>query len=299
MSLNKKSLIRETIYILSNLDRHPVLDENSILHDKVVYKDGICICMRGGVVDCFEKIIEEISRESEFKDASLANIENEYTQLIVNLLNQYGQSPSEDQIKCEINSYLGRLSAAIAERRVLIPIESFQLIDIPELSIGKVRFIEFCKVREQLTNDYNNFIDNDDYIPLEQKPLLKAEFDNYLKDFSNKVIADVVVIGDNEKSYDNALYEIENAINLLRCYIPLIFSDGLRVKIGVSGSIIKTTHVSFLSIKTDGSSYNAKRLVLGPLEQYKLDPTLLKNLRDNRYLDQFGEILFKRQIITY
>jgi len=192
------------------------------------------------------------------------------------LLNQYGQSPSEDQIRREIKSYLGRLSAAIAERRVLIPIESFQLIDIPELSIGKVRFIEFCKVREQLTNDYNNFIDNDDYIPLEQKPLLKAEFDNYLKDFSNKVIADVVVIGDNEKSYDNALYEIENAINLLRCYIPLIFSDGLRVKIGVSGSIIKTTHVSFLSIKTDGSSYNAKRLVLGPLEQYKLDPTLLK-----------------------
>jgi len=33
--------------------------------------------------------------------------------------------------------------------------------------------------------------------------------------------------------------------------------------------------------------------VLGPLEQYKLDPTLLKNLRDNRYLDQFGEILLK------
>jgi hypothetical protein len=62
MSLNKKSLIQKTIHILSNLDIPPVSDENNILHGKVFVRDGICIGMRGDAIDCFEEIIEEISR---------------------------------------------------------------------------------------------------------------------------------------------------------------------------------------------------------------------------------------------
>lgn len=287
-------MTQKSIHILSNLDIPPVPDENNLLKGKVVARDGICMGLRGEVVDTFEEIIEVVSKEPEFSDVSLAKIEDEYIQLITNILNQYGRSPSDGQVKCEINSYLKRLLESIEERRVLIPIESFQLINIPELMIGKVRFIEFCRVQEQLTNDYNTLIDNNNSIPLEQKPLSKAQFENiYTKNFLDGVTSDVLVRGEKEKSYDKALYEIENAINLLRCYIPLIFSSGLRVKIGIGGSIIKTTRVSFLSIKADGSGFSGKGLVLGPLEQYKLDPILLKHLRDNCNLDQFGEILSK------
>ena len=75
-----------------------------------------------------------------------------------------------------------------------------------------------------------------------------------IKPFVNKVCADVTVNSEVEKSYSKALYEVENAVNLLRCYIPLLFSQGLKVKIGIYGGHdnISAGRRSLLSLKPDG-----------------------------------------------
>lgn len=48
-----------------------------------------------------------------------------------------------ETIKIEIDRCLKGLIESIEECRVLIPIESFKLEEIPELRIGNVRFIEY------------------------------------------------------------------------------------------------------------------------------------------------------------
>jgi hypothetical protein len=272
----------------------PVPDDNSFVQGRVIMRDGIRMVLKGEVVDNFDEIIELVSKESDFEAVSPEKIEDEYSQSITNLLNLYGRSPSDKQVKNEMDSYLKRLLESIEERRVLIPIESFRLIDIQELTIGKVRFIEFGKIQEQLKSDYHKLIDKNPVIPLDQKPLNKEHFEEiFVKNLLNKMCADIIVKAEKEKSYFKALQEIENAINLLRCYIPLIFSSGLRVKIGIDGSIIKRTHVSYLSIETVGGQFNGKGLAIGPLNEYELNPASLKHLKDNGHLDQFGAILYK------
>jgi len=294
MSLNKKSLTQKTIDILSNLDMPPVPpNENSFFQERAVYRDEIGIGMRGKVVDIFDEVIELISKEADYEAVSLAKIEDEYYQLLINLLKQYGRSPTNGQAKYELDSCLKRLSESVEERRVLIPIESFRLKDIQELTIGKVRFIEFGKIQEQLKSDFYKLVDNNTFYTLEQKPLIKDNFEaRYLKNFLDKVTADITVRAEKGESYNKALYELENAINLLRCYTQLIFSSSSKVKIGIAGTIIKRTHISYLSIKT-GGEFSAKGSLAGSLEPYELNPTLLKHLKDKCYLDQFGDILSK------
>jgi hypothetical protein len=187
------------------------------------------------------------------------------------------------------------LVESIEKRRVLIPIESFRLIGIPELIIGNVRFIEYDSISEKMRFELYGLIDRNPTIPTEHKHLNKKHLEEMaIKPFVNKVCADVTVNSEVENSYLKASYEVENAVNLLRCYIPLLFSQGLKVKIGIYGGhdSISAGKRCLLSLKP-GGGFNCSMERFGPLEPYNMSPDKLKHLKDNCYLDQLGAILAK------
>jgi hypothetical protein len=294
VSLDKKKLIQKTSDVLDVLDipPHPFEDQSS--KDRFFNRDGYSIGFRDHAVDTFEEAIKLISSSRDYKDISIKKIEDEYVQSLINLLLLYSKN-TESTITEEINRCLKRLLESIEEHRVQIPIEFFKLVGIPELKIGNVRFIEFDLIKEKKRRELYEMVDNNQTIPPENKGLTKKHLEKIaIEPFVNKVCADIKVFSEVEKSYSKALYEVENAVNLLRCYIPLLFSRGLKVQIGIYGGHenISAGHRSLLSFKHSGG-FNCRGERFGPLEPYNISPDNLKHLKDNYYLDQLGSILAK------
>ena len=202
---------------------------------------------------------------------------------------------TKETIKIEIDRCLKVLVESIEECRVLIPIESFKLEGIPELRIGNVRFTEYDSIHETMISELHEIIERNPTIPPESKHLNKIHFEKMaIEPFVNKVCADVTVNSEVEKSYYKALYEVENAVNLLRCYIPLLFSRSSKVQIGIYGSNdnINAGRRSLLSIKPKGG-FNCRMERFGPLEPYIMSPDKLMHLKENCYLDSLGRMLAK------
>jgi hypothetical protein len=254
VSVNKRELVEKTIELLASLDipPHPIEDQAS--RTRFFYKGGYSIGLRDQAVDTLEVAVRLISESPEYKYISIKKIEDEYIQSLINLL-MLDSMHTQYTIKTEINGCLERLIESIEERRVLIPIESFRLIGIPELKIGNVRFIEFDSIHEKMKCDIYELIDHNPTIPQEKKDLNKKHLEKgAIEPFADKVCAEITVNSEVEKSYSNALHEAENAINLLRCYIPLLFPRGLKVQIGIYGGHdgISAGKRSLLSLKTNG-----------------------------------------------
>ena len=294
MSINKKELVKKTSDVLAGLDMPPHLINDQASQIRFFSRADYSIGLRDHTVDLFEEATKLISDSPDYKDISIKKIEDEYVQSLINILLQNSDC-TEETIRTEINRCLKGLVESIEERRVLIPIESFRLIGIPELTIGNVRFIEYDSIREKMRFELHELIDHNPTIPTEHKHLNKEHWEEMaIKPFLNKVCADVTVNSEVEKSYSKASNEVENAINLLRCYIPLLFSQGLKVKIGIYGGHdnISAGLRCLLSLKPS-EGFNCSLERFGPLEPYNMGPDKLKHLKENCYLDQLGSILAK------
>jgi hypothetical protein len=294
LKINKKKLIETTSEVLAGLDMPPHFIEDNDSRFRFFNKGGYSIGLRDHSVDTFEEAINIISNFPDYKDISIKRIEDEYIQSLINILT-INSGHTEEMIKTEVDRCLNILIESIEERRVLIAIESFKLEGIPELRIGNVRFVEYDLIHEMMRSNLYEIVDRNPTIPQEDKNFNKTHLEEIsIKPFLNKVCADITVISEAEKSYSKALYEVDNAVNLLRCYIPLLFSRGSKVQIGIYGdhNNICAGFRSFLSIKQNGG-FNCNSERFGPLIPYIMSPDKLKHLKDNCYLDLLGSILAK------
>lgn len=293
LKFNKRELIKNTSEVLSVLDDPPHFIQGNEGRFRFFNRGGYSIGLRDHAIDTFEESIKMISDFPDYIDISEKKIEDEYVQSLINIL--CSNSYTEETIKGEINRCLKELEESIEKHRVLVPIESLKLEGISELQIGNVRFIEYDSIQEMEMSRLHEIIDNNPAIPEVQKQFEKIELEKIsTESFANRVCADITVISEVEKSYAKALYEVDNAVNLLRCYIPLLFSQGDKVQIGIYGdhNNISAGFRSLLSIKQNGG-FHCSMERFGPLEPYKMTLEKLRHLKDNCYLELLGAILAK------
>jgi hypothetical protein len=161
-----------------------------------------------------------------------------------------------------------------------------------------VRFREYKSIQETEISNLLQIIDNNPTYSADEKQLQKTHLEEIAnKSFSGRVCADIIVTSEVEKSYNKALIKVSDAVNLLKCYIPLLFSRGSRVQIGIYGdhNNMPAGLRSFFSIKQNGGFHcNSERF--GPLEPYIMNPDRLKHLKENCFLDLLSSILAKDTI---
>lgn len=293
--LNKKSLIKKTSEVLTVIDSPPRFIQGNESKSRFFNKNGYSIGFAGNAVDMFEEAIKIISNSPNYIDISKKKIEDEYVQSLINIL-LLCPTYSEETIKLEIDCYLERIEESIEERRVLIPIESLKLVGIPELQIGNVQFREFDSIRELEISKLYNIIDNNPFIPVEQKKFERKYLEEIITEsYANRVCAEIVVRSEVNQSYFKALYEVGNAMNLLKCYIPLLFSRSTKVQIGIYGdhNNLSAGLRSFFSISNQDGGFHCSSERFGPLEPYIISPDKLKHLEENCYLGLLSGILTK------
>jgi hypothetical protein len=193
MSINKRKLVEKTKEILANLDIPPRIIDDEAGQFRFFSRGEFSIGLRDHTVDIFEDAIKVISDSDDYKDISIKRIEDEYIQSLINLL-KLNSDYTVEIIKAEINRCLKELTESIEEYRVLIPIDFFKLVDIQELKIGKVRFIDYNSISENIKCSLCKIIDNNPTIPLEHKSLNKKHSEEMaIEPFMNKVCADITL----------------------------------------------------------------------------------------------------------
>ena len=256
---------------------------------KFISRGGYSFSLKGDTLANYDKLIDLISRDKNFEDISMKTIENEYLNLIIYLINN--ENPTREQIKLQLDKCLNRLKNLIKEFRVIAAIENLRLEGIDELIIGNLRIVPFSSIEDDIKQEINKNIDPNPHYNKEQKDKLKKASCKRIESFSGKVCAEVIVKAEQEASFDKGLREIDSVINLLRCYIPILFSSGLNVTLGLSASI-PSGHQSIISFGLKEGFYHRGRRI-GPMDDYIIDNEKLKHLEDNCHLREIGEMLSK------
>ena len=290
MSINKKKLVELTKQILSHDLRIAPKSSGEVLGPcKIFCREGHPPIELGDEgCDTLSKVIDEVYKDNTFKDVSLSTIEKEYISIILKLLVKgYGK---DNEIKKDIDSYLNKLEQSIEEWRVLIPIDHLKLVDMPEIKVGNVRLVPFDSIQENIKNDIFTIMGGPTKTT---KDSIKRTYDKRIyPQFQGKLCADVTIRSETDEAYSKALREIDHVVNLLRCYIPLLFQPNLRIRIGVSGTTIPKSTRSFISI-CNSSNANIYSERTGPLQDYSLERKSLDHLEKNGYLEEIGDILLK------
>jgi hypothetical protein len=292
INIDKKKLIEKTSEILNLLDMPPLFSGDN-RRVRFFNKNGYSIGLRDDAVDAFEQALKIISDCPSYIDISSKRIEDEFIQLLINI--KINNLEYNDKIiKKELDNYFDILNQSLENYRVLIPIDSFKLDGISELRIGKVLFIDYNSIHENIESEFLEIFDQNPAIPLEEKEFRKMNFEQAIESFRNRVCADITVYSELIESYSKALNEVENTLNLLRFYIPLLYSQDPKVKIEVYGNHnnIISGFRSLLSIK-QYSEFNCRMERFGPLELYIMSQDRLNYLRQNCYLDLLGSIFSK------
>jgi hypothetical protein len=288
-NINKKELIDLTSKILANLEAPtPSAFEDHLSH-KFISRDGYSFLLKGDAIADYDKLINLISKDENFEDISTKTIEDEYLNLLIYLIKI--ENSAQEQMELQLDQYLAKLRGSIEEFRVIAAIENLSLEGIDEVIIGNVRIIPFSSLEDDLKEEISRTIDPNPHYNSEQKDELKKSSHERIQSFSKKVCAEVVVKAEKEASFVKGLREIDSVINLLRCYIPLLFSSGLNVTLGLNKTFLGGDRY-VISFKL-GGGFSDKRERLGPLESYVLNDEKLSHLEDNCHMKEMGEILSK------
>lgn len=289
MSINKKKLIRLTNIVLSDINKPAKSDKEEFRIRRLIYRDNIVFQIRDKGIDAFNEVIELVSKNKEFENVSLSGIQYNYESILCNLLKK--NDFADGGIKIEIDSFLENLKKSIVEWRVFVPIDFLKLSDIDSIKIGNVHLVPYDSISQEMKDKISKCIELTKSTD-EEKEQLKLQIENMvLSKLNGKVCANVSVISDDKGAYSKALREIDHVVNLLRCYIPLLFPQISKVKIGIGGII--SVSVSSALIFKNNSRLITHSEAIGPLFEYNLTKVLLEYLEKKAHLKVVGDILAK------
>lgn len=133
--------------------------------------------------------------------------------------------------------------------------------------------------------------DSEKLMFLEQE---RARINKFLR---NNVCSIITLTAEPQRALEIAESETERTIDLLRYAIPAIYSPDNRVMIGLQGEYSwQTRYVPIIAV--DGSAFNCKGNVVGPLFSLELSTTNIEHMRKIGVF-ALGEILEKRQLNNF
>ena len=106
----------------------------------------------------------------------------------------------------------------------------------------------------------------------------EQEKESINKFLRNKVCAVITLTAEPDRALEIAETEAQRTIELLRYAIPAIYSADKRVIIGLQGEYSwQTRYVPIIA--ADGSSFNCRDQVVGPLFHFELSTTNIEHMR--------------------
>jgi len=287
--INKNELIDITRKILNNLERPQTHEtEKEYIPTKYIYRRGISFQLSGDNLTEYNKLLNLISENEQFKDVSIKTIETEYLDILSNLIEI--QQPTDQQIRSTLDEFLNKLPNLIENFYVIMAIDNLKLDGINEIKIGNVCITPYDLIKDNLIKNINSVIDPNPHYNEQEKDELKKHAYERIQKLSNKVCARVGVRAEQNASFIKGAQEIDSVINLLRCFIPLLFSRGSDVTLGLSGEFFRHSRYA-ISFKCSGGF--SDEMKLSKINEYILDTEKLKHLEDKCHLKDLGEILSK------
>lgn len=194
-----------------------------------------------------------------------------------------------DSIKAAIKE----IKESIKEWTAVAPVDFLIFEDMTELTVGKVTFKTDREVIDYTRDEFHKRIDAN-VSSEEAKAGQKALIDEHVPTLfnPNSVAAIVSVEGESSKVKDLAEEEIETSLNLLRCYTHILFSRGLRVKMGLRFTTGYYPRPSIGFSATD-ESWTLDFNNIGVNHNFELSKAKIAFLKERYAFDELSHIIAK------
>jgi hypothetical protein len=194
-----------------------------------------------------------------------------------------------DSIKAEIKE----IKESIKEWTAIAPVDFLIFEDMTELTVGKVTYKTGKEVVDYTRGEFHKRIDanaSSDEGKAGQKSLIDQQVPPLFN--PNSVAAMVSVEGESSKVKDLAEEEIETSLNLLRCYTHILFSHGLRVKMGLRHTTGYYLRPSMGFSSTD-ESWTLDSNNVGVNHNFELSKVKIAFLTKTYAFDELSQIIAK------
>jgi hypothetical protein len=253
---------------------------------------GPSFSLVGEGIAAHDEFLKELNTDQQIEKAvGIKSLEK----LLEKLLRLYNEKKDSadvlitDSIKAEIKE----IKESIKGWTAVAPVDFLIFEDVTELTVGKVTFktgkeiVDYTKVEFHTRIDANASSEED-------KAGLKALIDQQVPQIfiSNSVVAKISVEGESSKVKDLAEEEIETSLNLLRCYTHVLFSHGLRVKMGLR----HTTGYYFrpsMGFSSTDESWTFESNNVGVNHNFELSKAKIAFLKKRYAFDELSQIIAK------
>jgi hypothetical protein len=253
---------------------------------------GPSFSLVGEGITAHDDFLKELNTDPQIQKAvGIKSLENS----LEKLLRDYNEKKDSadvlvtDSIKAEIKE----IKESIKEWTAIAPVDYLILEDMGELIVGKVTFKSGNEIVDYTKGEFHARIDANASSE-EDKAVQKALIDQRVPPLfnPNSVAAMVSVDGESSRVKDLAEEEIETSLNLLRCYTHILFSHGLKVKMGLRHTTGYYLRPSMGFSSTD-KSWTLESNNVGVNHNFELSKAKIAFLKNRYAFDELSQIIAK------
>ena len=200
--------------------------------------------------------------------------------------------PADDEAwQGRMKAFIKSLRGLEAPCRVYLPVENLRIT--ADLTVGKVIFHPNGFEREAIVKPVCSALETKTNPPEE-----KAQIRQHLVPFFGKYAeapscAEVNFRGHESTSREVAYETTRQSINLLRCYIPVLFGTNFEHRIGLSDDTGRRVLPGI--VFQEPSSFKILTTLTGYNLEYEVEEITLRFLREKGAFDQLSEVLAKEK----
>ena len=195
----------------------------------------------------------------------------------------------EDAWLDRVKRFLKSLRGLERVLKVYLPVENLKIT--ADLTVGKVTFRPHGFERQAIVEPMQRLFEQKQNPPEEMAQLLGA-MGTVIREFVESLCCAEVVVKSHECKAKELAYEsAREALNLLRCYIPVLYGTGFEHRIGLFDDTERRS-VPAVIFHEDGS-FSVQSSVSGYNLEYEVEDITLRFLREKGAFDELSGILAK------
>lgn len=292
MREEQKELIVKKIVKISENAQNPLVQGKK--RNRFIAQEGTAYSLTNGCLDLWDTILKDLLIENGWnKKYSEKYVDLKLQETISKILNDGNSQKALEYFEQLIYEY----EQYSREHILCIPLFGIELNE-GEIKLGSVILKKMDdKSTEELISKLQLAIsktsNNDD----EKRMFVKQEKESINKFLRNKVCAVITLTAEPDRALEIAETETQRTIELLRYAIPAIYSADERVIIGLQGEYSwQTRYVPIIA--ADGSAFNCRDQVVGPLFHFELSTTNIEHMRKIGVFT-LGDLLEKGQLNNF
>lgn len=168
-----------------------------------------------------------------------------------------------------LDALYNELSNYSTQWRVIVPIDGLTMNEVDELPIGQAKLFEMNEMRlNELASLFKEIILTTKHTDQEKSEIVSSTRER-LGVMLGQVCAEVFVVAEPNRAKERAENQARLALEVLIFGIPLLFQDGLKVKLGLNGesrSFLRTIPL----VSTAGDYCSIKHERIGSLASFEI-----------------------------